>query len=360
MTFKFFLVLFFGSGSLTLAAIRPSFSLDSSSWHATHILLASEGEQIDGRLAVLESWKGDLSPGDLIYLPELASFNSRESRRISAGLGTNMEGPVAHVTGSRIILFLRAPSPQASENEEPGRHQSTSSIAWKPADDAGMNVSVVWIEAGRTFAFSQLMNPGPSLLTFYPKSEIEIRVRVSEILDLEESLNATLAIADCARRAESLQPFVLSDLFFARKIALDAMQTCGESALPVLRQMLGDPTLLRLHGEIVKRLSKAGGNMVGEEITRLVIDEMEFWKTTAPSLKAGWWNQMNELETQILRERYVKVYDALCALGEMRFAGCRAAVSEFRDLWRSFPQLEDSSGLSQLSQECDRILDNLP
>jgi len=76
----------------------------------------------------------------------------------------------------------------------------------------------------------------------------------------------------------------------------------------------------------------------------------------------GWWNQLNEPETYILLDRYGKVYQALCSLKEMRFAGCRKPVSELRDLWRSFPQMqmEDSSGVDHMSQVCDEILRDLP
>jgi hypothetical protein len=45
------------------AGIRPSFNLQNCSWHATHVVVATEGEKIDGVLKVLESWKGDLAPG---------------------------------------------------------------------------------------------------------------------------------------------------------------------------------------------------------------------------------------------------------------------------------------------------------
>ena len=46
--------------SLTYATIRPSFDLDYSLWKATHIVLATERNVIDGHLKVIESWKGDL------------------------------------------------------------------------------------------------------------------------------------------------------------------------------------------------------------------------------------------------------------------------------------------------------------
>jgi hypothetical protein len=69
-----------------LAAIRPSFGLDFCSWNATHIVLA-EITPRDDKFHVLESWKGNLHPGDLIRLPQLKpalaipiSFYSKPSK----------------------------------------------------------------------------------------------------------------------------------------------------------------------------------------------------------------------------------------------------------------------------------------
>ena len=45
------------------AGIRPSFSLDYCSWHATHIVLV-EVTQRDGVFRVIEPWKGELQPED--------------------------------------------------------------------------------------------------------------------------------------------------------------------------------------------------------------------------------------------------------------------------------------------------------
>lgn len=96
------------------AGIRPSFGLNHCAWHATHIVVASEGDEIDGRLTVLESWKGDLQPGELVSIPQLASFKSQPSREVKTSpLGLAIERsmnyitPKEYVTGSRMILFLK-------------------------------------------------------------------------------------------------------------------------------------------------------------------------------------------------------------------------------------------------------------
>src|SRR5438874_1861724 len=86
------------------AAIRPSFHLDTSGWHATHIVVVTEGERIDGKVRVLESWRGDLRPGDRLELPDLAAFAPLKSRAISAPfLAKPMAGQPTHVTGDRMV-----------------------------------------------------------------------------------------------------------------------------------------------------------------------------------------------------------------------------------------------------------------
>ena len=55
----------------TNAGIRPSFNLDYCTWQATHIVIATEGDEIDGTLTVVDSWKGDLRPGEAVSIPDL-------------------------------------------------------------------------------------------------------------------------------------------------------------------------------------------------------------------------------------------------------------------------------------------------
>jgi len=154
------------------AGIRPSFYLDYSVWKATHIVLATEGDRIDGRFEVIESWKGDLEPGARVRVPELAVFADEGSRRI----GTAGDRAARHVTGARMVLFLVRP-------ELPGdgaRHGAKPS-AWLPASYAGyggFEVSVAWIEDGTAYAFVQVMNPGPSvLISVGTEAKMEARVR---------------------------------------------------------------------------------------------------------------------------------------------------------------------------------------
>src|SRR6267142_2365604 len=176
------LLLLCGFASQIRAGIRPSFQLETCSWNATDIVVATEGKKIDGVFRVLESWKGDLNPGDTIKIPELASFQSEASRVVqSPWYGKETKDRVI-VTGERMVLFLKRDVHNAVTETGNVAPAPAPSIKWKSASFYDeMNVSVVWIEEGHTFAFLQLVNPGPSLLVRFGFSEDELKSHTQAI-----------------------------------------------------------------------------------------------------------------------------------------------------------------------------------
>jgi hypothetical protein len=112
------------------------FNLERCLKGATHVVVVSEGEKIDGTVEVLESWLGGLRKGDTLQLPGLAEFAIPELRKI---LKRRDRGPT-HVTGSRMVLFLRR---QAEEAD-------SSKGAWVAAGSE-IGASVAWIEGGETY-----------------------------------------------------------------------------------------------------------------------------------------------------------------------------------------------------------------
>ena len=355
------LFLLCGSHSLTSAGIRPSFQLEDNAWNATHIVVATEGKTIDGIFRVLESWKGDLNPGDTIKIPELASFKAASSRTVSDPWRTRTNQGLV-VTGDRMVLFLEKDS---SDSVSEGAHNGFSSPAkmqWKsPSFFHDMSVSVVWIEQGKVYGFVQVMNPGPSLLVFLGQSEDELKNREQEIKDVRDSLLQTAAISDPARRAEALASYVHHSLREARAAAFEALIRTGKPALPVLRRMLADDSLLNIHDQLIDVLAEVGKGDVGPDLTAVVERGLEFWRLTGPGLKKGWWNGkgFDSWEDAVpLRDRYMEVYRALLALRKRPYRESEKVVTQFRDFWRSLPQLEEI-GLNQMTQACDDLLREL-
>lgn len=342
------------------AGIRPSFVLENCAWRATHIVVVTEGKKVDGYLQVIESWKGDLEPGTTLNIPELAEFSEPSSRVVKPWPYETDSFPDGYLTGERMILFLidARQIPQRAAGEQPLSRSSAQN--WKPASSfKEMFASVVWLERGEAYAFIQRMNPGPSLLSKLGATEDKMRGETLKIIGTQKSLAEAAAISDPASRAEALKAFVHDPLYQVRASALDELEKCGRQALPVLRNLLSDLSYEDIHYDVVTALAKAGGTQVGEDLTRLVAAELAFWRRVAPGLQDGWWNgagfdSLDEVEP--LRNRYSKAYRALVALKELRYALCESVVIEFRDFWRSLPQLEDKSGLDQMSKACDEVL----
>jgi hypothetical protein len=225
-----------------------------------------------------------------------------------------------------------------------------------------MQLSVAWIEQGQVYAFVQMKNPGPIRLTSLRMTERFMREQVRQLTTAQEALARALALPDRGKRAEALAPLVRSDRYYVRAAGFEALGDCGKDALPVLRRLLRDDSLAGHHGDLVRVLTRAGGAAVGPELTALVEQELAFWKKIGPALPVGWWNGGPGLPNETvdrLRDRYGLVLWALRGLAEVRCAESKKVVTEFRDFWRSLPQLEDKSGLNEMSQECDRVLAGL-
>lgn len=95
-------------------------------------------------------------------------------------------------------------------------------------------------------------------------------------------------------------------------------------------------------------------------MTALLKEELAFWRKEAPTLEVGWWNG---LKPQAKREQYQNRYGilgpALRTVTELHYVPAREVVQELRDLWVSLPQLNDKSGLNQITEECDKASEAL-
>ena len=344
------------------AGIRPSFFPEECSWRATDIVVVTEGKKIDGIFVVLETWKGDLQPGETITIPEMAEFKAKDARLIDKWNWLQKEKePPEYVTGERMILFLRD-AKKVPEDLDRDKQGNKTSSRWISANSMGseMKYSTVWVDKGKLNWFVQQINPGPSLLSRIKITEAELKSEVFSVLSIQNSLNAALAIADPALRAEGLAPFAHHTIYRAREQAFAALAECGEAALPVLRRMLHNDSIRKLHAKVIETFAKASRKTAGPELTRWVETEFEFWKQTAPALEVGWWNgaglgpiRADGLDkVQPLRDRWMALYQAVQALGEIRYTNAEPVLTEMRDFWRSLPQLYGD----QISEACDKIL----
>jgi hypothetical protein len=160
---------------------------------ATDIVVATEGNSIDGQLIVLESLKGELKPGDSLTIPELEGFNSQEARAIG-DLDLIVRGDIAkaevqYVTCSRMILFLR---------RNPARVNATYGVIaedlplWIGIGDLSIYQSIVWVEGERTYGlydvntFNGMVCNERGTLADLEESEAEIKRKLEVIIGKRE------------------------------------------------------------------------------------------------------------------------------------------------------------------------------
>jgi hypothetical protein len=345
------------------AGIRPSFALDYCSWHATDIVLVEIAPK-DGIFSVVESWKGELQPGELISVPELkpapgamliSLYPGRTNFLVPNESGISEQIPVQPV-GSRMVLFLRNGERLEASR---ARTNTVSNERWRPADFFNeMKTSVVWIDGAQLYSFQQVMNPDPSFLTRLDTSLQKMKDRVMEIGWIRLELAKVVSTEDSAVRAEGLKPYVRSEVYEVQQLALSELGKCGPSALETIRGMLNDPAFGDEAAELVKAFVEAGGEAVGEELTNRLQQELAFWQATAPSLSQGWWNQDAALHAP-LRERYSQTFQLILELERTHYTSALITAKNLGNLWRSLPQLNDPSGLNQMAEECDKLVDQL-
>jgi hypothetical protein len=330
--------------------LLPGFYLDSCAWHATHVAVVTEGRRIDGDVEVVYSWKGGLRKGERLSLPGLAEFADPQRRAINVEAPGGAAGGPAEVTGSLIIVFLT----RVPEKADPSKG------TWAPACPAWseMSGSAVWLEQGDAYAVVIRSEKGPGQIWSLGKTEAEVRRRVERFAAVREELDAAAASPDPDRRAERLIALARSDVYLARGAAFKALGEGGKGVLPALRRMLANPALAPSHADAVRALATAGGEAAGPDLVKVLEGELRFWKGVGPGLRVGWWNGagLGEDERGRLQDRYSVALQALYGMRGQLPEGGRKVVTEFRDFWRSLPQLEDKSGLTQMSEECDRVL----
>lgn len=353
-------MLLFALAHPAFAAFRPSFKLDDSSWHSTHIVLVMT-TPADGAFEVVESWKGDLSLGERLAIPELrpapdAIPISRYPKSWSEAVRGGVSELVPRVpVGSRMVLFL-------SRTDETLGANGTDKVGaqgWKPSDLMDtLNASVLWIDGYQLYCFTQLLNPGPSVLFALPDSETKVRNRVAEIKQIQENMTVALATTNGVERAERLKPYVRSDVFPAQLFALAELGKSGSDAVRTILEMLDDPSFADQSPELVKALAQAGGESVGAELNSRLRADLAFWRSKGSSLSQGWWNEDARIHAP-LRERYDHTYQLVVGLEKTQYTGALNTATQLRDLWRSLPQLNDPQGLNELAKECDKLIRHL-
>ena len=327
------------------AVIRPTFDLDSCSWNATHIVLVQTTAN-DVVFSVVESWKGDLQPGESLELPELkpnqnavpiSSYPKPAGFDLQDRMGISEQIP-RQPLGSQMILFLK--EQDVSGAGTPAKWGAAS--LW-----GGMKVSVLWIDGGKTFCFQQQENPGPSALLQcgrWPLRTSEVALftaRIKEVLQAQMDLTETLALKDADVRAERLGRIALGDVYPAQKEAIDALAKAGAVALPEILQVMDKPPGRFYDGDaLIRVLVEAAGKDSGRQLHSRLQQDVIYWETVGPTLTRNWLGQLFEVGSPL----FVKFNETSFLVRELdkgHYAPAAQTAAELRDFWVSQPLLYD-------------------
>ena len=193
------------------AAIQPAFSLDFSSFHATDVVVVQTMLDEDS-FEVVEAWKGNLSVGDRLVIPELrpaANALPNPAHPLSWTSGAVWETIPKQSPGSRMILFLRSKAPEGPTSSGA---QAGVRRGWLPSDMMNwMMASVMWMHGNQLYYLIRESNAGPSILYASKYSPEAVRNRVSEIVKNQRDMAVVLTTPNSGQRAEALKPFVRSE-----------------------------------------------------------------------------------------------------------------------------------------------------
>lgn len=355
----------------SFAMLRILFSPDVASWEATHIVVVKT-TAIDGAFEVVESWKGGLSAGSRVLIPELIppvngipiSAYPRWSPDDRSGI---LEQIPRQPVGSQLVLFLKRK--EASEAKSETRNPDWS--GWSRTHDPdSMKIAAVWIDSDKTYSFQQQGSTlSPLVLSirgkisekegqhFVAESKEDLKRDVAETLQIQKDEEAAISVTSGRKRALQLKPYANSKIFPARLLALEELGKAGPEAVGTIGEMLDDPTYSEQASELVQVLVNAGGTAVGAELNRRLKNDLAFWSSTCPSLSQNWWNQ-DPTPSSPLRNRYAQTYSLVYALTQVRYPGALNIAIKLRDLWLAHPQLA-SVGANQITEACDKLIAEL-
>jgi hypothetical protein len=353
LSFAGFVLLFASSAIRVDAGFRPSFGLDDCSWFATHIVLVRTTPE-DGVFSVVESWKGDLKPGDSLNLPGLRP--NKDAVEISnpkkpKGFGSDdAEGVSEQIprrfVGSRMILFLKKRKDDGAAAPSAGNAAGTQ---WEPVPEfGGMKVSALWIDGGKGYCFTQWMNPGPSALSECRQfaamsSDVGVlTARIQRVLQAQKELAGTIAATDHPEaRADRLGRIALGDVWQAQREALDALGKSGTVALPEILHVMDNPPVPYDGTVTIRVLVEAAGKDSGKLLHGRLQEDLIYWKTVGPTLTPKWLDQLIEPGAAL----FIKFDETRLLIRELdqeHYAPAARTAAELRDLWVSLPQLYDA------------------
>jgi hypothetical protein len=329
------------------AAILPTFDRGDCNEHATHVLVVNKAGE------VIDVWRGDCKVGTRLPLEE---FKIKPEHDLRSPFERTATG---RVTGNRIVLFLTTSGPKYGRGLVV---QGWAAANWQ----ADFNASAVWVEDGKTYALTQIFNPGNLFMAPHRPEDTEAKLKEKvETLNMDVwlFLHQARAEPNLAKRANFLAEVVIDYPGFATAVFAE-MTKCGADALPAIRTIIYPDPLEKPRGTRVLATASSIGYpataaayrtlaSIGEpgcaDLVRCLKEKLAGWKGNSNRLR---WYPRFEEDDKPGYEFLLALTSNPAAFARMTDAE-RAVVAEFRSFWAGHPFL------STLGKEGDRIQDRL-
>ncbi|MEZ5979656.1 MAG: hypothetical protein R3F34_15765 [Planctomycetota bacterium] len=327
---------------LPRAELLPSFDADEAAWLASDVVVVTEGDAIDGKVTVLETWRGTVETGARLEFPALAVYADESERTVQHwDLGAPDPGRVERVTGARMVLFLaRGADGSLLLPDRYGREGEQS---------------VVWIEDGDVFARRQFLNPGPNAPMRIGSSEADLRRLDTHVAGLRRGLDRVAGFDDPMERATLARALCRDERSYVRDRAYEILVGAGAAGVEVLEAMVLDARDLRDVSRTIEALSDAAGDAAAPTLTEVLEQERSFWSTI--DLPEDWWS--SPVPTPDAREqrvgRYMRLYAAVRAAELVGADAALPVVDAIESLWEERDGLADFEN-RQIPEACRAFL----
>lgn len=317
------------------AEAAPDFDLDRCVWNATHIVVATEGDRIDGRLTVIESWLGSLNRGSELDLPRLARLAPDAARGVTKDL---------RVSGSRMVLFLALDAGTGS---------------WTPASDWWeLEGSVCWVERGQAYALDGPRNEVGTSIRKLRQTEAQLRAHALSLLEMRSALAQSRGNEDVHARLQSAARFIHADSLLAVGEAFAIIESCGPVAVPLLVSLLEDDLDVYRDYCTCEALSAIRDPSAGPPLLRRLEQELIYWKRAKDLLDEGWWRGARFAEHREQHRHLGRLAHALEALAQIPAPGSEVTLRRTRELWTSATALRGVD-YGSVVRACDAALQAL-
>ncbi|MCP4641686.1 MAG: hypothetical protein GY851_14680 [bacterium] len=259
-------IIVFGLTFAAEARNRPCFGTHVAAWNADQIVVVRVGLTLE----VLETWRGDLAPGDQLEVPHIRIIDRATHDAVAAsislilgelGSAGGVYGVPRHdrhgvrigscdlglLDGTKAVLFLRNPDETthfATRPDKTGQKPTTTLAALLPErsrvftrfleGDEVIPGSVTWFFDGHVIGLRQTLTVAPPVpcpqryfesdgQTLTPYTKATFRAEVDRVVAMRERFDNACAIQDADDRMHAIRPFYDTDVSPARTAVQEAV-----------------------------------------------------------------------------------------------------------------------------------------